>query len=84
LDAWQAKAIYKHTPSLRKATRVQFSKDAGMKGGYEFRKEPKDNFLSTLESIAYCLTGAARAACPASHAVLCAPCPLRRVRGAPL
>ena len=55
--AWQAKAIYKHTPSLRKARRVQFSKEADMKGAYEFRKEPKENFLSTLESIAYCLAG---------------------------
>ena len=63
---WQAKAIYKHTPSLRKARRVQFSKEAGMKGAYEFRKEPKDNFLSTLESIAYCLTGAPLARPPAS------------------
>jgi DTW domain-containing protein YfiP len=52
----QAKAIYKHTPSLRKAMRVQFSKGASIKGEYTFRKEPKDNFLSTLESIAYCLT----------------------------
>jgi hypothetical protein len=52
----QAKAIYKHTPSLRKAMRVQFSKGASFKGEYTFRKEPKDNFLSTLESIAYCLT----------------------------
>ena len=37
-----------------------------MKGAYEFRKEPKDNFLSTLESIAYCLTGAPLARPPAS------------------
>ena len=36
--------------------RVQFSKGASIKGEYTFRKEPKDNFLSTLESIAYCLT----------------------------
>jgi hypothetical protein len=52
----QAKAIYKHTPSLHRATRVQFSKHATIKGKYTFRKEPKDNFLSTLESVAYSLS----------------------------
>ena len=52
----QAKAIYKHTPSLHRVQRVQFSKDAKVRGGYTFRKEPKANFLSTLESVAYCLS----------------------------
>ncbi|EKX33110.1 hypothetical protein GUITHDRAFT_120724 [Guillardia theta CCMP2712] len=49
----QAKSMYRSCSFLHGFRRVQFA--GGLTGKYIFRKEPKHNYLSTLESIAHCL-----------------------------